>query len=169
MKHTPSLLYLLPLVAWTTVSPALAAKPIQVITTIPELADFTRQIGSKLVEVESLATGVEDMHGVPIKPSFVPKLNRADLVVLLGLECEHSFLPALLDASKNPKIQPGKPGYIDTSEGIAPLETPKTLSRTEGEIHPSGNPHFNLDPVLARTIVQNIYEGLVRSYPEHTE
>ena len=117
--------------------------------------------------MESLATGVEDMHGIPIKPSFVPKLNHADLVVLLGLDCEHAFLPALLDASKNSKIQPGKAGYLDTSEGISPLEVPKTLDRTEGEIHPSGNPHFNLDPVLAKTIVQNIYTGLVRNYPEH--
>ena len=146
---------------------AWAAKKIQVVTTIPELADFTREIGGPLVEVETLATGVEDMHGVPIKPSFVPKLNRADVVVLLGLDCEHAFLPALVDACKNPKIQPGKAGYIDTSEGIAPLEVPKTLDRTEGEIHPSGNPHFNLDPVLAKTIVQDIYAGLARNYPEH--
>lgn len=148
-------------------TPAWAAKKIRVVTTIPDLADMTRQIGGDLVEVESLATGVEDTHGVPIKPSFVPKLNRADVVVLLGLEAEHAFLPALLDACKNQKIQPGKPGYIDTSKHISPLEVPKSLSRTEGEIHPAGNPHFNLDPVLGKVIVQTIYEGLSENFPQH--
>jgi zinc/manganese transport system substrate-binding protein len=167
MKLKLSHLSLLLALTLPSATPAWSASRIRVITTFPDLADLTRQVGGDLVEVESLATGVEDTHGVPIKPSFVPKLNRANLVVLLGLECEHAFLPALIEASKNPRIQPGKPGYIDTSAGIAPFEVPKTLSRTEGEIHPSGNPHFNLDPVLGKTIVQNIYEGLARNFPDH--
>jgi zinc/manganese transport system substrate-binding protein len=144
-----------------------AAPKIRVVTSVPELAEFTREIGGNLVEVESLATGVEDPHGVPMKPSFVPKLSHADLVVVVGLELEHAFMPALIEASKNPKIQPGKPGYVDCSTHIAPLEVPKSLSRTEGEIHPNGNPHYNLDPVLGKTAVQAIYEGLALNFPQH--
>ena len=74
--------------------PAHAAK-IRVVTTLTDLADFSREVGGDLVEVHSLATGVEDTHGVPMKPSFVPMLNRADLLVLVGFDCEHAFLPAL--------------------------------------------------------------------------
>ena len=59
-----------------------AADKIKVVTTIPDLADMTRQIGGDLVEVTSLATGVEDIHAVPMKPSFAVTLNRADVVVL---------------------------------------------------------------------------------------
>ncbi len=147
--------------------PAWAAKKIRIITTLPELAEFTRAIGGELVEVESLATGVEDPHGVPMKPSFVPKLSRADAVVVQGLELEHAFMPGLIDACKNPKIQAGKPGYIDCSVHVPPLEVPKSLSRTEGEIHPNGNPHYNLDPVLGKMAVQTICEGLVQNFPEH--
>ena len=69
---------------------------IRVVATFPDLADVTRQIGKELVSVESLATGVEDPHGVPVKPSFVPKLNRADVLVLMGLDDEHSWLPVCL-------------------------------------------------------------------------
>jgi zinc/manganese transport system substrate-binding protein len=144
-----------------------AAAKIRIVTSIPDLADITREIGGDLVEVESLAKGFEDPHGVPIKPSFVPKLNRADLVVVIGLELEHAFMPALLDASKNPRIQPGKPGYIDTSRDIAPLEVPKTLNRSEGEIHPSGNPHYSLDPVLGKSIAKTIHDGLASNFPQH--
>ncbi len=145
----------------------LAAGRIRVVTTLPDLADLTRQIAGDLAEVESLATGVEDPHGVPMKPSFVPKLGRADVLVLIGLENEHAYLPALLDACRNPKIQPGKPGYIDTSKGITPLEIPTELSRSEGEVHPAGNPHYNLDPVLGRVMVNTLYDGLVLNFPQH--
>src|SRR5919201_5594115 len=96
-------------------SDAGAAKKLRVVTTIPDLADMTRQVGGDLVDVTSIATGVEDIHAVPMKPSFAVLLNRADVVVLVGLEAEHAFLPALLDASRNPKIQRDRPGYIDTS------------------------------------------------------
>jgi zinc/manganese transport system substrate-binding protein len=140
--------------------PAHAAK-IRVVTTLTDLADLARAVGRDLVEVRSLATGVEDTHGVPMKPSYVPMMNRADLLMLVGLECEHSFLPALLEASKNPRIQRGQPGYIDCSAGIVPREVPKSTDHNEGDVHPYGNPHYMLDPVLAKTAIENIYNALV--------
>ncbi len=84
--------------------PAYAAK-VRVVTTLTDLADLTRAVGGQYVDVFSLATGVEDTHGVPMKPSFVPIMNRADLLVSVGFGCEHAFLPALIEASKNPRIQ----------------------------------------------------------------
>jgi zinc/manganese transport system substrate-binding protein len=160
------LVYMLMFAVLAIAMPAHAAK-IRVVTTLTDLADFTRNIGGDLVEVRSLATGVEDTHGVPMKPSFVPVLNRADLVVLVGFDCEHAFLPALLEASKNPRIQSGKPGYVDCSQGIAPSEVPKSTDHSEGDVHPYGNPHYMLDPVLAKTAIQNIYQALVATDPEH--
>jgi zinc/manganese transport system substrate-binding protein len=147
-------------------SPTQAAK-IRAVTTLTDLADLTRAVGGDHVDVFSLATGVEDTHGVPMKPSFVPTLNRADLVISVGFGCEHAFLPALLEASKNPAIQLGKPGYVDCSEGIAPVEVPKSTDHSEGDVHPYGNPHYMLDPVLARTAVQNICKGLVTVAPQY--
>ncbi len=146
---------------------AIAGDKIRVVTTLTDLADFTREIGGDLVEVNSLATGIEDTHGVPMKPSFVPLLNRADLVMLVGFDCEHAFLPALLEASKNPNILFGKPGYINCSRGIAPVAVPRSTDHSEGDVHPYGNPHYMLDPVLAKTAIQNIYNALVAKAPEH--
>ena len=74
------------------------AAQIRIVTTLTDLADFARAVGGDLVDVRSLATGVEDTHGVPMKPSFVPIMNRADLMILVGFDCEHAFLPALLEA-----------------------------------------------------------------------
>ena len=150
------------LAAW----PVQAAK-IRVVTTLTDLADFAREIGGDHVDVFSLATGVEDTHGVPMKPSFVPVMNRADLMVSVGFGCEHAFLPALLEASKNPRIQPGRPGYVDCSPVIAPLAVPKSTDHSEGDVHAYGNPHYMLDQVLAKTAIQHIYEALVAAGPQY--
>jgi len=144
-----------------------AAQKIKVVTTIPDLADMTRQIGGDLVEVSSLATGVEDIHAVPMKPSFATLLNQADLVMLIGLEAEHAFLPALLEAARNPKILRDGPGYIDTSVYVTPIEVPTRIDRALGDQHPMGNPHINLDPVLAKDMARAVADGLSRNYPEH--
>jgi zinc/manganese transport system substrate-binding protein len=143
------------------------AQPVRVITTTPELADITKQIGKELVNVESLTRGVEFMHAVPVKPSFVPKLNRADILAVMGLDLEISWLPALLEVANNSKILPGQPGNIDCSNGISVLEVPRSVDRSEGDVHPKGNPHYNLDPLGGKIIARNIAEGLSRNYPQH--
>ena len=143
------------------------AQPIRVITTTPELADMTKQIGRELVDVESLTRGVEFMHAVPVKPSFVPKLNRANLLAHMGLDLEVSWLPALLETAHNPKISPGQPGNIDCSTGVSVLDVPRSIDRSEGDVHPKGNPHYNLDPLNGKIMARNIAEGLARNYPQH--
>lgn len=143
------------------------AQQIRVVATWPALADITRQIGKELVNVDTLATGVEDPHGVPMKPSFVPRLNRADVLVLIGLDDELSWLPGLLEVASNPKILPGQPGYIDCSAGVPVAEAPRVLDRSEGDLHPKGNPHYLLDPVYTKIAAQNVANGLSRNFPRH--
>ena len=138
---------------------------IRVVASIPDLADLAARIGGDLVSVESLAKGVEDPHGVPIKPSFVPKLNRADALVVLGLQAHHAWLPALIDVARNPSILPGNSGYIDCSVNINVKQVPKSLLRREGDVHPLGNPHVNLDPVNAALMAKEMVVGLSRVYP----
>lgn len=142
-------------------------RPLRVIATVPDLADIARRIGGAHVQVESLARGTEDIHNVPQKPSFLPKLNRADAVVLVGLELEHAFLPALLEAAQNPRVLRGRDGYIDCSPGLKPLDVPSSLSRAEGELHPLGNPHYTMDPREGFRIAGHIAAGLSRVDPAH--
>jgi ABC-type Zn uptake system ZnuABC Zn-binding protein ZnuA len=162
------LLLIVPLVGILCLAamPAYASK-IRIVTTLTDLADFARAVGGDLVEVHSLATGVEDTHGVPMKPSFVPMMNQADLLFLVGFDCEHAFLPALIEASKNPRIQIYRSGYIDCSKGIIPRDVPKSTDHYAGDVHPYGNPHYTLDPVLAETAIENIYNALVTFAPQY--
>src|ERR1043166_3099232 len=133
MKLKWNLCFLVIALIWFQCDFALA-QPIRVVATWPALADITKQIGKELVNVDSLATGVEDPHGVPMKPSFVPRLNRADVLVVIGLDDEHSWIPALLEVANNPKILVGRPGYIDCSVGVPVLEAPTRQDRAEGDL-----------------------------------
>jgi zinc/manganese transport system substrate-binding protein len=148
---------------------SLSQAALRIVATVPDLADITRQIGGEHVKVDSIAKGTEDIHAVPQKPSFVPKLNRADGVVLIGLDMEHAFLPALLAVAQNSSIQPGAKGYIDCSEGIHPVNVPTDLSRAHGELHPHGNPHYNTDPRHGAAIAESIAKGLSRLDPVHAD
>jgi zinc/manganese transport system substrate-binding protein len=160
-------LIVLAVVLMLLASSASADAKIRVVATIPDLADMARNIGGDLLEIKSLATGVEDIHAVPMKPSFATLLNRADVLMLVGLEIEHAFLPALLEAARNPKILPSAPGYIDCSVYVVPLEVPTRIDRALGDVHPMGNPHINLDPVAGKDMARAIADGLTRNYPEH--
>jgi len=148
-------------------SPARAA--LRVVASLPDVADITRQIGGDRVDVTTIAEGGQDPHKVPVKPSFVTKLNRADALVVQGLGLEHAYLPALLEAARNSNIMPGAPGYIDSSLYIHALEVPESMSRAQGELHALGNPHFNLDPSQGKLMARAIAEGLERVDPAGKE
>jgi len=150
-------------------TPSLSFAILKVVTTTPDLADITRQIGGDHVKVTSLAKGTEDIHAVPQRPSFVPLLNQADAVVAIGMEAEHAFLPALSDVAQNPHILPGQPGYIDVSEFVHPMDVASNLSRAEGELHPQGNPHYNSDPRNGLLMADAIAAGLSRLDPTNAE
>lgn len=128
---------------------ALAAK-LNIVTTTSDLASITREIGGNQVEVTSIARGYQDPHFVEPKPSFLLLLQKADLLEVVGLELESSWLPPLIDQSRNAKIRPGSTGYLDLSRGVEILDRPTgAVNRSMGDIHAMGNPHYWLDPANA--------------------
>src|SRR5687768_5644711 len=117
-----------------------ASAAVKVITTTEDLASIVREIGGDRVIVEALARGYQDPHFVEAKPSFILKLHSADLLVLVGRELEVAWLPALITQSRNAKIQPGGPGYLDASLTARILDVPAgQITRAMGDVHPQGN------------------------------
>lgn len=130
---------------------------INVVTSTEDLASIVKEVGGDKVAVESLAKGYQDPHFVEAKPSFILKMNRADLLVAVGRELEIGWLPPLITQSRNPKIQPGGPGYLDASQTAKILDIPAgQVTRAMGDVHPQGNPHFWLDPANGRRIAQAV-------------
>jgi ABC-type Zn uptake system ZnuABC Zn-binding protein ZnuA len=152
-----------------TASPAPAYAKLYVVTTTPDLAAIAREVGGDEVEVESLALGTQDPHFVDAKPSFILKLNRADLYVKRGLDLETGWAPVLEKGARNADILPGGQRFVDASEGIAPLES-GAATRSLGDVHPFGNPHYQRDPANAKIIARNVADGLARiDFPHRAE
>jgi zinc/manganese transport system substrate-binding protein len=140
-------------------NPARAA--VKVVATTEDLAALTKEVGGDKVTVESLAKGYQDPHFVEPKPSFILKLHDADLLVLVGRELEIGWLPALIQQSRNARIQPGGAGYLDASLTVKILDIPTgQVTRAMGDVHPMGNPHYWLDPGNGRRIAQAIQQKL---------
>jgi zinc/manganese transport system substrate-binding protein len=144
------------------VAPATAVAAVQIVTTTEDLASLAREVGGDRVAVTSLAKGYQDPHFVEPKPSFILAVSRANLLIVVGRELEIGWLPTLLKSSRNSRVQPGAPGYLDTSLGVKILEIPTgQITRAMGDVHPQGNPHYWLDPANGRRMAASIRDRLI--------
>jgi zinc/manganese transport system substrate-binding protein len=142
--------------------PARAA--VNVMASTEDLADLTRQVGGDKAKVETIAKGYQDPHFVEAKPSFILKLAKADLLVVVGRELEIGWLPPLIQQSRNAKIQVGADGYLDASLTAKILEIPTgQITRAMGDVHPQGNPHYWLDPDNGVIIATAIADAFARA------
>jgi zinc/manganese transport system substrate-binding protein len=158
------LLSVVTLAALAQAAPALAS--LNVVASTEDLADLARQVGGDKIKVESVARGYQDPHFVEAKPSFILKLAKADLLVVVGRELEIGWLPPLIQQSRNAKIQPGAEGYLDASLTAKILEIPTgQITRAMGDVHPQGNPHYWLDPGNGRRIAKAIADKLSSMAP----
>jgi len=140
--------------------------PIRVAATVPELGSLVREIGGDEVSVTIFAKGPEDPHFVEAKPSFVKALNQADVYIQLGMGIEAGWAPVLLQNARNGKVLPGTPGHLDASTVVTPLEVPTgPVDRSMGDVHPSGNPHYLLDPLNGLRVAQLIRDKLSELRP----
>jgi len=147
-------------------TPALAQGRLNVVTTTEDLASIAREVGGDRIDVESIARGYQDPHFVEAKPSFILRLQRADLLVVVGRDLEIGWLPPLIQQSRNSKIQVGANGYLDASLRARILDIPQgQVTRAMGDVHPLGNPHYWLDPENGKVIARAIFEKLAQLRP----
>ena len=146
---------------------ARAQGKLTVVTTIEDLAAIAREVGGDRLTVESLARGYQDPHFVEAKPSFILKMQRADVLIAVGRELEIGWLPPLQTQSRNGKIQLGGAGYLDASLNASILEIPTgQITRAMGDVHPLGNPHYWLDPENGKRIAKSIADKFSELRPK---
>ncbi len=142
-------------------APASAQGKLNVMTTTEDLASIAREVGGDRITVDSMAKGYQDPHFVEAKPSFILKLQKADVLISVGRELEIGWLPPLIQQSRNAKIQVGAQGYLDASLGATILEIPNgNITRAMGDVHPLGNPHYWMDPENGKRIAKEIADKL---------
>ena len=143
-----------------------AASKLNVVTSTEDLAAIGREIGGDHIAIESIAKGYQDPHFVEPKPSFLLKLQKADVLAVVGLQLEIGWLPPLITQSGNSKIQVGNKGYFDVSTACDVMELPTgVVTRADGDVHPLGNPHYWLDPENGRRIARAMKDKFSEMQP----
>ncbi len=166
MRIRLALTALLLCAATLTVAPPLRAAALEVAATLPELALLVEAVGGERVEVTALARADEDPHSLAAKPSHSRRLLKADLVVYNGLQLEVGWLPLLLQGARNPALLAGGRGSLDLASAIEPLEVPTgSIDRSQGDVHPEGNPHYTVDPGLYPELADAVAERLAALDP----
>src|SRR5882724_7206477 len=132
---------------------------LKVVATLPDLGSLAREVGGDKVDVSVLAKPTEDSHFVDARPSFVVQLRDADVLIDGGAELEIGWLPPLLQNARNPKIEVGKPGRVQASQGVRLMNVPTSATRAAGDVHALGNPHFVVDPIIAKAVARHIAQA----------
>ena len=143
--------------------PAAAGAAVRVVATTQDLAALAEAVGGEDVKVISLTPGTRDPHFAVARPSMIRRVNRAQLLLLIGADMEIGWLPPLIQSARNARIQPGNPGYLDLSRAVELLGRPTgPVTRAMGDVHLKGNPHYWLDPRngirMARAIAARLAE-----------
>jgi zinc/manganese transport system substrate-binding protein len=140
--------------------PAAAFANVKVVTTLPELADLTRQVAADKATVDYIVRGDQNPHFVEVKPSYMMKLKSADIFLTIGMELE-MWAPQIVDGSRNSSLD-----VVDLSRPIQKLEVPSRVDASLGDVHRYGNPHYWLDPRNIRPMVEEIVEALTKASPQ---
>ncbi len=136
-----------------------AQAKLTVVATLPDYGAVARDIGGDKVDITVMAKPTEDPHFVDARPSFIVKLRSADVLIEGGAELEIGWLPPLLQNARNPKLETGKSGRVNASQGIRLMNIPTTLTRADGDVHALGNPHFMMDPIIVKAVAKHIADA----------
>jgi len=144
MTMTKQLRLVLLVLMWLAAPPAFAA--LNVFACTPEWGALVKELGGDKVSLYVATTALQDPHHVEARPSLIARARSADLVVCNGAELEVGWLPLVLTQAGNPRIRVGQPGYFEAARQVTMQEVPAQLDRSQGDVHPAGNPHIHLDP-----------------------
>ncbi len=139
---------------------ALCHADLRVFACEPEWAELATDIGGDRVKATSGTTAFQDPHYIQARPSLIAQVRRADLVVCSGAQLEIGWLPMLLTKANNAAVRPGGRGFLETSTLVRRLEVPASVDRSQGDMHPEGNPHVQTNPHNIATIAVVLAERM---------
>ena len=156
----------LPIVLAVLLSASTVAAKLRVVSTLPDFSAIAEELGGERVSAESLLKGTQDPHFADAKPSLILKVNRADLLIIIGLGLEAGWLPVLMTQARNANIQVGAQGYLDASQYVTVKEVPVKADRAVGDVHSGGNPHYYTAPDQLFRVAPAILAKLIELDPD---
>jgi zinc/manganese transport system substrate-binding protein len=158
--------FMLASIAGAALVAAPAEAQLRVVTSTTDLHNIAKAVGGNRIAATHIGEGYQDPHFIEAKPSFVLQLRRADVWAFVGLDLEAGWMPLLLDGARNSNIKRGGSGYLDVSRAIPLLDIPRgNVDRSQGDVHPLGNPHYWLNPENGRRIARLFRERFTQLDP----
>lgn len=142
---------------------------INIAVTYPYIGALTKSIGGEHITTVVLAKGNWDPHFVVPRPSLISKVRNADALIMNGGQLEIGWLPPLINRAGNPKTSPSAKTFLNLSWHVTMINKPSSVDRSEGDIHPDGNPHFHLDPNNILLLADAIKLFLISMDEEHKD
>jgi len=119
------------------------------------LADIAQNVAGDRFTVRSLLPPGADPHAFEPAPRDVADVASADMLIVNGGGLEGTLLTTLQNAGGGVKV-------VDASAGLVT----RTPQPGEPQLGPGqSDPHFWLDPILAKTYVANIRDAFVKADP----
>lgn len=146
--------------------PAIA---LEVFACEPEWASLASELGGNDVNLTVATTAFQDPHQLQARPSLIAAVRNADLVVCTGADLEVGWLPLLLRRAGNPDVQTGSPGNFLAADYVLRLEIPKSIDRSQGDVHPQGNPHIHLHPRNIARVADALADRLASIDPANAD
>ncbi len=148
-------------------------KPVAVVATTPEVADFVRNVGGADVSVTQIIKPTVDPHDYEPTPADIQAIASAKVVVKNGVGLEE-WLDRTIEAS-------GFRGtVVDSSQGVTLREGGHEHAEEKGGEHAGEeggehageeehDPHIWHDPRNAKIMVTNIQKGLAAADPARAD
>jgi zinc/manganese transport system substrate-binding protein len=148
-------------------APLGAAAQLRVFACEPEWAALATEVGGDRVKASSATHALQDPHYVQARPSLISEVRKADLVICSGAQLEIGWLPLLLSKANNPRVLPGKNGFLEASSLVRRLDVPDSVDRAQGDMHPQGNPHIQMNPHNIALVAQGLSQRMAQLDPDH--
>jgi zinc/manganese transport system substrate-binding protein len=133
---------------------------VKVVATLPWIGSIAKDIGQHKVTVTTLVKCSQDPHSIEARPSMIAAMRQADIAMYNGLDLEVGYLPILIESSKNREIQTGRAGNFNASVYVDAIEKQSVADRSNGDVHPLGNPHYHLSPKNIKRVVTGMGDAL---------
>jgi len=131
-----------------------APSKLTVMASIAPLADFARNVGGDLVDVQMVVPPGASPHTFEPNPAQLRALSDARVFVMNGIGLE-PWADDLVQGAHNPNLI-----VVRTGEGLPIIG---------GGEHGTGNPHVWLDPIDAMHQVEKIRDALIEADPGHAD
>jgi zinc/manganese transport system substrate-binding protein len=138
-----------------------AVAKLQVFACEPEWDSLLQELAGDRIDVSVATTALQDVHQIEAKPSLIARMRKANLLVCTGADLEVGWLPQLLQQSGNREVA-GGPGNFMAVTQVNTLEKPAEFDRAAGDVHPQGNPHFQLDPYRVLKVASGLSARLAQ-------